>query len=92
MKPVKTHTFKMGTYEVLQQQVDGWCDDPREKGLQMCIPDGSELYDLWTTLHEAMHAEDVPKKMLDGDRDASKHIARFLWRLGWRKETTKETG
>ena len=85
MKPVKTHTFKLGKYDILQEKVDGWCDDPREEGLEMCIPEGNDLFTLWTTLHEALHAEDIPKPLLDGERDISKEVARFLWRLGYRK-------
>ena len=84
-RPVRTQTFKLGKYEILQGEVDGWCDDPRDDGLQMLIPDGDDFNALWTAVHEAMHAEDIPRPMLDGDRDASYHVARFLWRLGWRK-------
>jgi len=86
-KPVKTHTFKMGTVEVWQGTREGWVDDlNRMDVLEMGIPDGNSFKTLAVTVHEAMHAELIPDRYLDGERDAAEHIARFLWRLGYRKQ------
>ena len=92
MKPVRTHTFALGKYDITQFKgyIDGVCDLPNDntKRLGMMIPDGDDLNTLDATLHEALHASGVPDKYLH-DKDGyskTEPIARFLWRLGWRKE------
>ena len=89
---VKTHTFRLGTYHVEQDsRIFGWCDVPPWDYKSMCIPDGNDLEALDGAIHEAMHAEGIPDRYVhnkDGDSD-TKRIARFLWRLGYRKQEQK---
>lgn len=88
MATVKTHTFKLGKYhiELLDSKLDGMCDLPDDyENLHMLIQRGNTQNDLHTAIHEAMHAEGLPMKYLDGERDLTKEVARFLWRLGWRR-------
>jgi len=85
---LKTHTFKLGKYHVDQDRdIEGYCDLPSlHDTLHMTIMSGEDLKALSSSVHEAMHAEGIPKKYLDEDRDAAQHIAKFLWRLGWRRK------
>ena len=88
---VKTHTFKLGKYYIDQSDpIYGLCDTPNNyKRLHMIILDGDDLMALSSALHEAMHAEGISDKYLHGDKDSSENIARFLWRLGYRKQRGK---
>ena len=71
----------------LDQPLEGMCDRPDSyHKLWMYLPEGNSLNDLATAIHEAAHAEGIPDKYLDKDRDFTIHIAKFLWRLGWRKK------
>jgi len=86
-RPVKTQTFKIGKVNIWQGKRDGWCDDPKRMDvLEMGIPDGCDFKTLWTIVHEAMHAEQIPDKYLDQERDASYYVALLIWRLDWRKQ------
>jgi len=49
----------------------------------MIIQSGGTLSALDTAVHEAMHAEGVPTTLVHGG--TPDRIARFLWRLGWRR-------
>ena len=85
---VRTHTFKLGKYSIqqLDAKLDGFCDLPDASDtLYMMIQAGGNLNALHTAIHEAMHAEGLPKRYLDGERDLTAEVARFLWRLGWRR-------
>ena len=88
-KEVKTATFRLGKYHIDQigEPLEGMCDVPNgHNRLRMMIPDGQDLPSLSTIIHEAMHAEGIPDRYLDGEfADASQRIAKFLWRLGWRR-------
>ena len=81
---VRTHTFKLGKYHIDQEDyIEGLCDLPDEyQKLHMIILQGNDVRGLSSTIHEAMHAEGVPGSYLDGERDASLHVDKFLWRLG----------
>jgi len=87
---VKTHTFKLGKYYIDQSDpIEGVCDTPNNyERLHMIILNGNDIRTLSSTIHESMHAEGIPDRYLHGDKDSSENIARFLWRLGWRR--TKE--
>jgi len=85
---VRTHTFKNGKYTIehLDSKLDGLTELPEDSDtLYMMIQDGGNLNALHTAIHEAMHAEGLPKRYLDGERDLTAEVARFLWRLGWRR-------
>ena len=84
---VKTHTFKLSKYIVWQSRVDGWTDEPSDHDkLYMLIPPENSFNALWTSIHESLHAEGIPAKYLDGDYDCSYQVARFLWRLEYRRK------
>ena len=90
MKPVKTHTFKLGKYIIWDMHISGFCDEPKDDGkMYMLIEPGNSREALATAIHEAMHAQGIPAKYVDGEEDLSENIARFLWRLGWRREESK---
>lgn len=81
---MKTHTFRLGRYHIEEANgLDGCCDVPGDDRLDMIVLKGNTLKALNTAIHEAMHAEDVPEFFVHGD--TPDRIARFLWRLGWRR-------
>ena len=83
---MKTHTFRFGRYRVtVGAPYAGYCEVPsKSKILDMWIEEGNTLSALDTAIHEAMHAEGISDSYVhDGSPD---RIARFLWRLGWRKK------
>ena len=85
---VRTQTFRCGRYtiDILPGPLAGICEKPdKAKALYMLIPNDNTERDLCTIIHEAMHAEGVPDRLLDGDRDSASAIAKLLWRLGWRR-------
>jgi len=89
MKKVRTHTFKLGTYVIdeMDGPLDGLCDIPDEYNtLRMYIQAGNGKTALHTAIHEALHAEGVPSRYLDHGHDVSANVARFLIRLGWKKD------
>jgi len=89
---IRTHTFRLGTYDIepIDGDIDGLCEvpnDPGDTSLLMMIRGGDDFRALNSALHEAMHAEGIPDKYLhdkDGYSDTER-LARFLWRLGYRK-------
>ena len=94
MKKIKTHTFRLGKYYIeFTDRIDGVTDTPDETSWEKCRHDmlllnGGDLKALNSALHEAMHAEKIPDEYLhdkEGYSDTER-IAKFLWRLGWRKQ------
>jgi len=88
---VKTHTFRLGSYEIEEaDRLEGVCDtpfDPKDK-LGMIVMSGNNFRALSSALHESMHADGIPDKYVhdkDGYSDTER-IARFLWRLGYRRK------
>ena len=85
---IKTHTFRLGKYHIDQDKVEGLCDIPdKYNTLHMIIRDGNDFKALSSALHEAMHADGIPNRYVhtkEGYSDTER-IARFLWRLGYRK-------
>ena len=90
---IKTHTFKLGTYTIDQtERINGICDTPdptswKKATKEMLIIEGADLRALHSALHEALHADGIPDEYIhdkDGCADTMR-IARFLWRLGYRK-------
>jgi len=97
MKPIKTHTVRIlwsdGTitsvrYRITPLDYAGCCDDPVK------IPDREIVLDysvcdrefLRIATHELMHALDWNKNEAKVHND-SKELARWLWRLGYRRMT-----
>ena len=94
MGKLKTHTFKLGKYHIQQTTgIFGMTDTPvvgtwKSDKHQMMVHEGNSLTALESAIHEALHAEGIPDKYLhdkNGDTDTER-IARFIWRLGWRRE------
>ena len=85
---VKTHTFRLGKYHIDIDKCEGFCDVPDQyTRLHMIILKDNGIKGLASALHEAMHAEGIPDKYIhdkDGYSDTER-LARFLWRLGYRK-------
>ena len=90
---IRTHAFKLGKYHInLCGGLDGCADTPdntkwKDSRHDMYVLDGSDIRSLHCQLHEAMHADGYPDSLLhdkEGFPDTWK-LARFLWRLGWRR-------
>lgn len=81
---IKTHTFCGKKYDIhVGEKLDGFTDTDNHYGL-VVERDLKSRVGLETTIHEALHAcswstpEDKVEKI-------AYDIARFLWRLGYRK-------
>ena len=89
---VKTHTFNGVKYEIAQYtEIGGICD---LEGKILSILRGDTIETLSSALEEGLHALDIPDRYLHKPesevpigKSLSKvdDLARFLWRLGWRK-------
>jgi len=84
---VKTHTFNGTKYAVwVDAKLDGFADQPHERD-RLAIYIDPELFGLAhldTAVHEAIHAafHAAPEKLVGV---TARDIARFLWRLGYRR-------
>ena len=87
IRPIKTHTFRGRRYElVLLSEVDGFVEEPGEP-LSLVINDTVGPRDvLDTTIHEALHATE-PRMSEKRVARIAVALSRFLWRLGYRRET-----
>ena len=84
MKLPKTHTFDGVKYHVIIDELDGNCDTDTKFWI-ILERDLSKKVGLETVIHEALHACDWRMKEDKVDIIA-KDIARFLWRLGYRRK------
>jgi hypothetical protein len=85
---VKYHTFRKKKYRIVDTEscLGGECDDPNTKNKWLIVPvEGEEFYDLYVIIHEAVHAclWDLDETAVE---EIAMSIARFIWRLGWRKQ------
>lgn len=90
---VKTHTFNGAIYKIEEvTKIDGVFDPA---GQNIMILRGRTLASLGSALEEGLHAMDIPDKYLHKPinkvktgKSASKvdDLARFLWRLGYRRK------
>ena len=83
MSEVKTHTFNGKKYHIMLCDLDGNTDTDYKLWL-IVERDLKKKIGLETTIHEALHAccwRSTEQKVENTARD----IARFLWRLGYRK-------
>lgn len=93
MKPVKTHTFNGKKYTVEQvTELGGICDTYAKN---LVILRGNSINALGSALEEGLHALDIPDRYLHKSdnkvpigKSLSKvdDLARFLWRLGFRRK------
>jgi len=91
MKP-RTHTFNGVKYNIQYANYIGGITDIGEKGYHLItLVDGTTINTLDNALHEALHAIGIPDKALHHADGIAKtdDIARFLWRLGWRRVYNK---
>lgn len=81
---VKTHTFNSRKYRVILGPLDGNCDTDDHYWI-IVGRDLSKRVGLETAIHEALHAcrWTAQEKTVT---ITAKDIARFLWRLGYRRE------
>jgi hypothetical protein len=95
---MKTHSFNGRKYKVEPcKKLYGWCScKGKLSENRIEIVDGKTLAALDTAIHEAMHACGIPIKYIDDSKvvkgklnSKTMDIARFLWRLGWRKNGAK---
>lgn len=86
MRPVLTHTFNGIKYDidVNTATIEGYCDSPRGGKPGIHTTENGTCQGLETLIHEALHAENWVKTEQVVTRTA-KEIARFLWRLGFRR-------
>lgn len=90
---VKTHAFNKRKYNI--EEVDsiiGVTDVPGEPDpYEMLILSGDDLKTLHSAIHEACEAVGMCDKCLHRYDRADGHpntwdVARFVWRLGWRRK------
>ena len=82
---MKTHTFCGRKYHVCLDRLDGWADqqDDDKKWLLVNRDLGTKA-GMETAIHEALHACDWKARENEVTLTA-RDIARFLWRLGFRR-------
>jgi hypothetical protein len=92
MGKVRTHTFNGRTYRIEEvARIDGVTDVPGEPDeLECLILAGDDLKALHSAIHEGGEASDFCDACLHGyDREdglpRTWDLARFIWRLGYRK-------
>lgn len=71
----------------MTHKIDGWAEIPGNEPRSIYVdPTLSELQFLETAIHEAMHAEDpdITERVIER---RGRSMARWLWRLGYRRET-----
>jgi hypothetical protein len=87
---MRTHSFNGQRFEIFTAPLDGLCDIPKDRNLELHIfADLKTRNGLITVIHEALHAENENWTEAYVDR-VSKDIGRFLWRLGFRKTKKEE--
>lgn len=93
MKPVRSHSFNGKSYKIDHvTEMVGMFD---EEGKALTIMRGNDIAALGSALEEGLHAMSIPDRYLHKPTSKVKigqslskvdDLARFLWRLGWRKE------
>ena len=89
---VRTHTFNGTKYGICEiTEIGGLCD---LEGQELTILRGNNIKALGSALEEGLHALNIPDRFLhkpdkevEIGQSTSKvdDVARFLWRLGYRK-------
>jgi len=83
MEKIHTHTFNGKTYRIILDDLDGNCDT--DDYLWLIVErDLSKRVGLETAIHEALHACSWSAKE-ELVTITAKDIARFLWRLNFRR-------
>jgi len=88
MRLVKTHTFRGNRYKIEIEKIilDGCCESVKEGSLpKLRVFTGLDSKKgLETVIHEALHACCFAKSE-EIVNTTAKDVAKFLWRLGYRK-------
>jgi len=87
MKPIRTHTFGGRRYVVeAEHTIQGWCDLPEERDTHTIYVDPAlpPSRHIEVCIHEALHAlrEGWTEDQVDS---LSVPLARWLWRMGYRR-------
>lgn len=86
---MNSHSFNGRKYRICTEKLDGFCDVPKSKDLELHIFADLKTKDgLITAIHEALHAENENWTEEYVGR-VSKEIGGFLWRLGFRMKTKR---
>jgi len=85
MTDIYTHTFCGKKYQITLGQYDGLCDTFSKERELIIMTDLGTIRGLETAIHEALHACDWNKEEIMVGQ-TGKDIARFLWRLGYRRQ------
>ena len=84
---IKTHTFRGQAFDVtFTEDVDGLCVKPNHpKGEVLLFTERPPKQFLESAIHEAMHAMNwsIPEDVI---LERAHELARWLWRLGYRRE------
>jgi len=84
---MKTHTFCGRKYHIAFDKLDGSADQESDAKKWLMVFRGlNDKAGLETLIHEALHACDW-KARENEVTDTARDIARFLWRLGFRRTT-----
>lgn len=84
MRPVKTATLGGRRYKIIVDDLDGNCDTDDHYWL-IIERDLNTKVGLETVIHESLHACNWHAKE-ELVEETARDIARFLWRLGYRKQ------
>ena len=82
---MRTHTFCGRKYIITTDSFDGLTDTFSKEREMIIMADLTTRAGLETAIHEALHACDWNKNEIMVAQ-TGKDIARFLWRLGYRKQ------
>jgi hypothetical protein len=82
---MKSHTFNGRKYKVTIEALDGMCDTYNKERELVIMADLNTRCGLETAIHEALHCCHWPASE-DSVTATAYDIARFLWRLGFRKQ------
>ena len=83
---IKSHSFRGIRYLIqVENKIDGWAEVPGVEPRSIYVdPELPPRHHLETAIHEAMHAEDhEASEQVIGRR--AKSLARWLWRMGYRR-------
>ena len=82
---MNTHTFNGRKYQITVDRLDGMCDTYKKERELVILADLNTRSGLETAIHEALHA--LKWSACEDTVTTSAHdLARFLWRLGYRKK------
>lgn len=84
MAEVKTHTFNGRKHNIIVQELDGFCDTFKLERTMLISCDLDTRVGLETAIHESLHACNW-RATESSVTNTAYDIARFLWRLGYRK-------